>query len=91
MDTAKIFRVSKQVIETVVGTQKLFWLAPQIEQYCIDECFRLAQSETRYPSPPPGFDKAYRWQQICADVCITEFHQVMTRLRAERLAAQQTR
>lgn len=87
MDTKKIVDTAKKLFEERHGTYKLFQLAPEIENYCIDECFRLAQSDTRNPPEPAGIDRAPAWQQISALVCRVEFDEVLARVRAERLAA----
>lgn len=87
MDTKKIVDTAKKLFEERYGTYKLFQLAPAIENFCIDECFRLAQSDTRNPPEPVGIGKAPAWQQISALVCRVEFDEVMARLKAERLAS----
>lgn len=86
MDTKKIIDTAKQLFEERYGTYRLFQLAPVIENYCIDECFRLAQSDTRNPPEPKNIDKAPAWQQISALVCRVEFDGVLARLKAQRLA-----
>jgi len=87
MDTKKIVDTAKKLFEERYGTYRLFQLAPAIENYCIDECFRLAQSDTRTPPEPDNIDKAPAWQQVSALVCRVEFDEVLARLKAERLAA----
>ncbi|NNA01104.1 hypothetical protein [Pseudomonas lundensis] len=87
MNTSRIIRIAKGLIEKEISTMKLFWLVPEIDNYCIDECFRLAQSDTRNPNLPVGIEKAPRWKQICADVCYIEFKDTLARIRSDRLAA----
>lgn len=87
MDIKKVVDTACYFFSKRYSVQKLFWIAPQIENYCIDECFRLAQSDTRTPPDPVGIDKAPAWQQISALVCRVEFDEVLARLEAERLVA----
>lgn len=86
MDIKKIIDTAKYIFEKRYGTYKLFQLAPQIEDYCADECFRLAQSDFLPPLEPEDIDRAPAWQQISALVCRVEFDLVMARLKAQRLA-----
>lgn len=88
MDISKIFADAKTEIQRTSGTYKLFQIEPQVEDFCVDESFRLAQQDTRTPAPRADLNKLPRWQQQCAAVCMAEFHACLTRLRLERLAAQ---
>ncbi|WP_017907125.1 hypothetical protein [Pseudomonas asplenii] len=86
MDIKKVVDTAYYIFAKRFSVQKLFWIAPQIADYCADECFRLAQSDTLPPAEPEGIDKAPAWQQISALVCRVEFDEVMARLKAQRLA-----
>lgn len=85
MNISKIYADAKAAIEFSSGTYFLFQIAPQIEDFCVDECFRLAQQDTRKPSDRPDLKQLPKWQQLCAAACMTEFHACLSRIAQERL------
>lgn len=87
MNISRIYADARDAIEKSSGTYFLFQIEPGIEDFCVDECFRLAQQDTRNPGPRAGLKKLPRWQQQCAAACLTEFHACLDRIRKERLAA----
>ena len=85
MNISKIYADAKAAIEHSSGTYFLFQIAPQIEDFCVDECFRLAQQDTRKPSDRHDLMQLPRWQQQCAAACMAEFHACLSRIAQERL------
>lgn len=85
MDISKIYADAKAAIEFSCGTFFLFQIAPEVEDFCVDECFRLAQQDTRKPSDRPDLKQLPKWQQQCAAACLAEFHACLSRIASERL------
>lgn len=85
MNITKIYTDAKAAIEYSSGTYFLFQIAPQVEDFCVDECFRLAQQDTRKPSDRSDLLKLPRWQQQCSAACMAEFHACLSRIALERI------
>lgn len=85
MYITKIYADAKAAIEYSSGTYFLFQIAPQVEDFCVDECFRLAQQDTRKPFDRHDLKQLPRWQQQCAAACMAEFHACLSRIAQERL------
>ena len=85
MNISKIYADAKAAIEQSSGTYFLFQIAPDVEDSCVDECFRLAQQDTRKPVDRPDLQQLPKWQQLCAAACMTEFHACLSRIAQERL------
>lgn len=85
MNISKIYTEAKAAIEFSSGTYFLFQIAPQVEDFCVDECFRLAQQDTRKPFDRHDLKQLPKWQQQCAAACLAEFHACLARIAQERL------
>ena len=85
MNISKIYMEVKAAIEFSSGTYFLFQIAPQVEDFCVDECFRLAQQDTRKPADRADLKQLPKWQQQCAAACLAEFHACLARIAQERL------
>ncbi|WP_179179376.1 hypothetical protein [Pseudomonas sivasensis] len=90
MNITKIYEDAKAAIEYSSGTFFLFQIAPKVEDFCVDECFRLAQQDTRKPADRPDLKQLPRWQQQCAAACMAEFHACLSRIAQERLEGLKT-
>lgn len=66
VNISKIYADAKAAIEQSSGTYFLFQIDPDVEDFCVDECFRLAQQDTRKPADRADLKQLPKWQQLCA-------------------------
>jgi len=76
MNITKIYADAQAAIEYSSGAYFLFQIAPQVEDFCVDEWFRLAQQDTRKASDRSDLQKLPGWQRQCAAACMAEFSHV---------------
>lgn len=87
MDIEGLYTKAKNKVEKTSGTYRLFQIAPEIEEFCLDEFLRLIEQDCRTPRYRDDILGLPRWQQQCSYICMAEFLEQLAKLKAERLSA----